>query len=90
MSRVTDSSELRIKSLEQQLRDAEDRNYRYREMLLRVDRDEGSDYVKKPLSRHAQAAGRLRLSLPCRLDGVSRQESTSACATIHPLFSDPL
>lgn len=50
MSKATESPEQKIKRLEQELRDAEDRNYLYREMLAHVDRDQGTDYVKKSLS----------------------------------------
>lgn len=51
MSKAIETPEQKIKRLEQQLKDAEDRNYLYREMLEQVDRDQGSDYVKKSLSR---------------------------------------
>lgn len=56
MSKATETPEQKIKRLEQQLRDAEDRNYLYREMLEHVDRDQGTEYVKKSLS--AQRARR--------------------------------
>ena len=56
MSKATETPEQKIKRLEQQLKDAEDRNYLYREMLEYVDRDQGTDYVKKSLS--AQRARR--------------------------------
>ncbi len=50
MSKPKETPEQKIKRLEQQLKDAEDRNHLYREMLEHVDRDCGSDYVKKSLS----------------------------------------
>jgi transposase len=50
MSRPMETPEQKIKRLEQQLKDAEDRNYLYKEILEHVDRDCGSDYVKKSLS----------------------------------------
>ena len=50
MSKSVETPEQKIKRLEQQLKDAEDRNYLYQEMLKHVDRDLGTDYVKKSLS----------------------------------------
>lgn len=50
MSKAPETPEQKIKRLEQQLKDAEDRNYIYKEMLKHVDRDHGTDYVKKSLS----------------------------------------
>lgn len=50
MSKVPETPEQKIKRLEQQLKDAEDRNYIFKEMLKHVDRDHGTDYVKKSLS----------------------------------------
>lgn len=50
MSKPMETPEQKIKRLEQQLKDAEDRNYLYKEMLKHVDRDLGTDYVKKSLS----------------------------------------
>lgn len=54
MSKTPETPEQKIKRLEQQLKDAEDRNYLYREMLEYVDREQGSDYVKKSLSRQRE------------------------------------
>lgn len=50
MGKASETPEQKIKRLEKELRDAEDRNYLYREMLEHVDRDQGTDYVKKSLS----------------------------------------
>ena len=50
MSKLPETPEQKIKRLEQQLKDAEDRNHLFKEMLKHVDRDHGTDYVKKSLS----------------------------------------
>ena len=50
MSSTHETPEQKIKRLERELQDANDLNYLHREMLRQVDRDCGTDYVKKSLS----------------------------------------
>ncbi len=58
MPNTPETPEQKIKRLERELQDANDLNYLHREMLKQVDRDCGTDYVKKSLS--AQRGTRRR------------------------------
>ncbi|MFD2094355.1 IS3 family transposase, partial [Corallincola platygyrae] len=49
MSRAKETPEQTIKRLEQKLRDTEDLNLIYHEMLKRIDQECGTSYLKKPL-----------------------------------------
>ena len=58
MSNTPETPEQKIKRLERELQDANDLNYLHREMLKLVDRDLGTDYVKKSLSKQRDSRRR--------------------------------
>ena len=58
MSNTPETPEQKIKRLERELQDANDLNYLHREMLKLVDRDCGTDYVKKSLSKQRDSRRR--------------------------------
>ena len=58
MSNTPETPEQKIKRLERELKDANDLNYLHREMLKLVDRDCGTDYVKKSLSKQRDSRRR--------------------------------
>ena len=58
MSNTPETPEQKIKRLERELQDANDLNHLHREMLKLVDRDCGTDYVKKSLSKQRDSRRR--------------------------------